>query len=333
MCPNSHVMANLKLPRRQFLQLAAGAAALPAASRIARAQTYPNRPVRLVVGFPAGGTADIVARLIGQWLSERLGQQFVIENRPGAASNIATETVAKAVPDGYLLLLVAASNAVNVTLYDKLNFDFLRDIRPVAGLARSSFFWTTNPSGTVGTIPELIAYAKANPGKLSIGGASATQQVAVELFKMMVGANVLYVPYRGDAQGLTDLMGRQVEFYLGGAAAVVEHVRAGRLRALAVTTATRSEALPDIPTIAEFVPGYEASAFFGIGAPRNTAAEIVEKLNREINAGLADPQIKARIAAMGTTVLQGLSADFGKLIANETEKWGKVVKFAAMKPE
>ena len=323
----------MKLPRRKFLGLVLGAAALPFAPHIARAQTYPSRPVRLVVGFAPGGTADIIARLIGQWLSERLGQQFIIENRPGASTNIATEAVVKAQPDGHTLLIVASSNAVNATLYDKLNFEFLRDIRPVAGLTRSSFFWVTNSSFPARTMPELIAFAKANPGKLNIGGASPTQQVAVELFKMIVGANMLYVPYRGDAPGLTDLMGGQVEMYLGGAAAVVEPIKAGRLRALAVTTAARSEALPDIPAMVEFVPGYEASAFFGVGAPRNTPVEIIDKLNREINAGLVDPRIKARIADMGNTMLAGSSGDFDKLIADEVEKWGKVVKFAGMKPE
>jgi tripartite-type tricarboxylate transporter receptor subunit TctC len=324
----------MKLPqRRQFLHLAAGTVALPAVSGTAWAQNYPARLVRLIVGTAPGSPSDIVARLMSQWLSERLGQQFVVENRPGAGFNIATEAVVRSRPDGYTLLFVVTSNAVNASLYDRLNFVFLRDIAPVAGLTRSPYFWVVNPSFSAKAIPEIIAQAKASPGRLNIGGASPTQQVAIELFKMMAGVSILYVPYRGDAPGLTDLLGGQVEMYLGGAATAIEHTKAGRLRALAVTTTTRSAALPDIPTVADSIPGYEASAFFGIGAPKSTPAEIIDKLNKEINAGLSDPKIKSRLANLGATALTGTPADFGKLLAEETEKWGKVVKFAGMKPE
>jgi tripartite-type tricarboxylate transporter receptor subunit TctC len=317
------------------LHLAAGAAALPAVSRIARAQTYPTRPVRLVVGAPAGGGFDIVARLMGQWLSERLGQPFVIDNRPGAGGNIGTEAVVRAPSDGYTLLLVTAASAINVTLYEKLSFNLSRDIVPVAGIADVPEVMVVNPSLPAKTVPEFIAYAKANPGKLSMasGGNGTPSHVAGELFKMMTGTNMVHVPYRGLSPALTDLLGGQVQVAFGGLPSSIEHIRTGKLRALAVTTAARSEALPNIPTAGEFVPGYEASMWYGIGAPKNTPAEIVAKLNTEVNAALADPKLKARLADVGGTVLAGSSADFGKLIADETEKWAKVIKFAGIKPQ
>jgi tripartite-type tricarboxylate transporter receptor subunit TctC len=330
------VMKNVKLPhRRQFLQLATGAAALPALPRIARAQTYPTQPVRIVVGFAPGGAADIIARLMGQWLSERLGQQFVIENRPGAGSNIATEAVVRAAPDGYTLLLVVPPNAINATLYDKLNFNFIRDIAPVASIISQPQVMLVNPSFPAKTVPEFIAYAKANPGKINMAsvGSGTDTHVYGELFKMMAGVNLVHVPYRGGAPAHTDLLGGQVQVYFGAIASSIEYIKAGKLRALAVTTATRSEALPDIPTVGEFVPGYEASGWWGVGAPRNTPAAIIEKLNKEINAGLADTKIKARLADMGATPIAGSSADFGKLIADETEKWGKVIRAANIKAE
>ena len=325
----------MKLPRRQFLHLTAGAAALSAVSHFAWAQAYPTRPVRLVVGFPPGGGTDITARLIGQWLSERLGQQFVIENRPGAGSNIATEGVARAAADGYTLLLASTAHAINATLYDRLNYNFLRDIAPVAGIIRVPNVMEVNPSLPPKSVSEFIAYAKANPGKVNYasGGNGTAQHLSGELFKMMTGVVMVHVPYRGDAPALTDLIGGQVQVMFGSIPPSVEHIRAGKLRALAVTTATRSEALPDIPTVSDFVPGYEASAWYGIGAPRNTPAEIVDKLNKEINAALSDPKIKARLADLGGTVLSGSPADFGKLIADETEKWGKVIRAANIKPE
>jgi tripartite-type tricarboxylate transporter receptor subunit TctC len=326
----------LTLPRRQFLYLvAAAAAALPAASRVAWTQTYPSQPVRVIVGFAAGGPNDILARLIGQWLSERLGQPFVIENRLGAGSNIATEAVVRAPPDGYTLLLVGSPNAINATLYDKLNFNFVRDIAPVASFIRGALVMVVHPSVPAQTVPEFIAYAKANPGKLSYGsgGVGGITHITPELFKMMTGVNMVHVPYRGVAPALTDLLGGQVQVLFTNPAQTIEYIRAGKLRALAITTATRSEALPDIPTVDEFVPGYEASSIFGFGAPKNTPAEIVDKLNKEINAGLADPKIKARLADLDGTVLVGSPADFGKLIAEETEKWGKVIRAANIKPE
>jgi len=325
----------MKLPhRRQILHLAAGAAALPAVSRLARAQAYPSRPVRIVVGFPPGGGTDIAARLIGQWLSERLGQQFVIENRPGAGSNIATEAVVRASADGYTLLLVSAAHAINATLYDKLNYNFLRDFAPVAGIIRVPNVMEVNPSLPPKSVSEFIAYAKANPGKVNYasGGNGTAQHLSGELFKMMTGVVMVHVPYRGDAPALTDLIGGQVQVMFGSIPPSVEHVRAGKLRALAVTTATRSEALPDIPTVSDFVPGYEASAWYGIGAPRNAPGEVVDKLNKEINAALADTKMNARLADLGGKVLPGSPAEFGKLIADETEKWAKVVKFAGIKP-
>jgi tripartite-type tricarboxylate transporter receptor subunit TctC len=325
----------MKLPRRNFLHLAAGAAALPAVSRFAWAQTYPSRPVRIIVGFPAGGGVDIVARLIGQWLSERLGQPFVIENRPGANSNVATEAVVRAPADGYTLLIVGAWNAINATLYDKLNFNFLRDIAPVASVIRSANVMVVNPSVPAKTVPEFIAHAKANPGKINMAsaGIGSGNHIAGELFKMMTGVNLVHVPYRGAGPALVDLLGGQVQVMFATMSSSIEYVRGGKLRALAVTTATRSPVLPDIPTVAEFVPGYESSFWTGVGTPKNTPAEIVDKLNREINAALADPKFKARLADLGGTALSGSPADFGKFIAEETEKWAKVVKFAGLKPE
>jgi tripartite-type tricarboxylate transporter receptor subunit TctC len=325
----------MKLPRRRFLHLAAGAAALPTVTRFAWAQAYPSRPVRIIVGFAAGGGVDIAARLIGQWLSERLGQQFIIENRPGAGTNIATETVARAPADGYTLLLVNPANAVNATLYDKLNFNFMNDFAPVAGIMRVPNIMQVNPSVPAKTVPEFIAYAKANPGKVNMasGGSGGGDHMAVELFKMMTGLVMIHVPYRGAAPALTDLIGGQVQVMFASLPASIEYIRAGKLRALAVTTATRSEALPDIPAVSELVPGYEASNWYGVGVPKKTPVEIVEKLNREINAAFVDPRMKARFADLGGTSLAGSPADFGKLIADETEKWGKVVKFAGLKPE
>ena len=325
----------MKLPRRNFLHLAAGAAAVPAVSRIATAQAYPSRPVRVVVGFAPGGGTDIAARLIGQWLSERLGQPFVIENRPGAGSNIGTEAVVHAAPDGYTLGLFGAPSAINATLYDKLNFNFVRDIAPVAGIIRGPYVIVVNPSVPAKTVPELIAYAKANPRKLNMAspGTGTGPHIAGELFKMMAGVDMVHVPYRGTGPSLTNLIGGQVQVTFEATPASIGYIRAGTLRALAVTTTRRSEALPDIPTVAEFVPGYEASAWFGVGAPKATPAEIVEKLNKEINAGLADPKIEARLANLGGDVLALSPADFGKLIADETEKWGKVIRALNIKAE
>jgi tripartite-type tricarboxylate transporter receptor subunit TctC len=325
----------VKLPRRTFLRLAAGAAALPALARIAMAQTYPTRPVRIIVGFAPGGTADIIARLMGQWLSERLGRPFVIENRSGGATNIATETVVRAPADGYTLLLVGPTQAINATLYNKLNFHFIGDITPVAGIVVGPNVMVVNPSVPATTVPEFIAYAKANAGKLNMasGGIGSLGHVSGELFKMMAGINIGHVPYRGGGPALTDLLAGQVQVYFSPLPAAIEYIRAGKLRALAVTTAARSEALPDIATVAEFVPDYDASVWAGIGAPKATPGEIVDKLNKEINAGLADPKIKARLADLGGTVLPGSPADFGKLIADETEKWAKVVKFSGAKAE
>src|SRR5215467_10005555 len=325
----------MKLPRRNFLHLAAGAAALPAVSRIAWAQTYPSRPVRIIVGFaPAGGT-DIVARLIGQWLSERLGQQFVIENRPGGGGNIGTEAVVRAPADGYTLLIVSSPNAINATLYDKLNFNFIRDIAPVAGIISHPLVMVMNPSVPAKTVPEFVAYAKANPRKLNIAspGNGTLNHVSGERFKMMAGVDMVHVPYRSGGPALTDLIAGQVQVMFPATVSSIEYIRAGRLRALAVTTATRSELLPDIPTVDQFVPGYEASGWFGLGAPKATPAEIVEKPNKEINAGLADPKIKTRLADLGGTPLVGSPADFGKLVADDTEKWGKVVRAANIKPD
>jgi tripartite-type tricarboxylate transporter receptor subunit TctC len=325
----------MKLPRRRFLHLAAGAAALPAASLIARAQAYPSRPARIVVPFAAGGSTDISARLIGQWLSERLGQQFVIENRPGAGSNIGTEVVVNAPPDGYTLLLVGASSAINATLYEKLNFNFLRDITPVSGINSVPFIMAVHPSFPAKTVSEFIAYARANPGKVNMasGGNGTAGHLSGELFKLLTGLNMAHVPYRGEAPALTDMLAGHVQAMFGTMPASIEYVRAGKLRPLAVTSARRSELLPDLPTVGDFVPGYETSAWQGVGAPKSTPVEIIDRLNKEINAGLADPKIKARVADMGGTVLAGSPADFGKLIADETEKWGKVVKFSGAKPD
>jgi tripartite-type tricarboxylate transporter receptor subunit TctC len=325
----------LKLARRRFLHLAAAAAALPSVSRMATAQTYPTRPVRLIIGYPPGGSADITARLLGQWLSERLGQPFVIESRPGASTNIATEAVARAPPDGYTLLLVAPANAINATLYEKLNFNFISDIAPVAGIIRFPNVMVVNPLVPAKTVPEFIAYAKANPGRLNMAssGNGSTIHVSGELFKMMTGVNMVHVPYRGGAPALTDMISGQVQVMFDNVPTSIEFIRAGKLRALAVTTATRSEVLPDLPTVADFVPGYEASAWYGVGVPKGTPDDIIDKLNKEINAILAEPKAKARLADLGASLLAGSSADFGKLVADETEKWGKVVKFSGAKPD
>jgi tripartite-type tricarboxylate transporter receptor subunit TctC len=325
----------MKLPRREFLHLDAGAAALPAVSRFAWAQAYPSRPVRLIVGYAAGGGTDITARLIGQWLSERFGQQFVIENRPGAATNIATDAVVRAAPDGYTLLLATGGNAINATLYDKLNFNFIRDIAPVGSVIRVPLVMVVNPSLRVTTVPEFIAFATANPGRINFasGGAGGPDHMSGELFKMMTGTNMTHVPYRSLAPALTDLIGGQVQVVFSTIPPALGYIKADKLRALAVTTSTRFEGAPDISTMGDFVPGYETSQWYGIGVPTNTPVEIVEKLNREINAALADPKMKARLADIGGTVLPGSAADFGKLIADETEKWAKVVKFSGAKPD
>jgi tripartite-type tricarboxylate transporter receptor subunit TctC len=321
--------------RRQFLHIAAGAVALPATPRVTWAETYPSQPVRVIVGFAAGGPNDILARLIGQWLAKRLGQPFVIENRAGAGSNIATEAVVHGPPDGYTLLLVGSPNAINATLYDRLNFNFIRDIAPVASFMRGALVLVLHPSVPAKTLPEFIAYAKANPGKLSYGsgGVGGITHITAELFKMMAGVEMVHVPYRGVAPALTDLLGGRVQALFANPAQSIPYTAAGRLRALAITTATRSEALPDIPAVSEFVPGYEASSIFGFGAPKDTPDQIIDKLNKEINAVLADPEIKARIADLDGTVLLGSPADFGKLIAAETEKWGKVIHAANIKAE
>jgi len=325
----------MKLPRRQFLHLAAGAAALPALSRIAEAQAYPSRPVRLIVPLAPGGATDIVARLTGQWLSERLGQPFVIENRPGGGTNIGTEAVVRAPADGYTLLMVGTAQAINATLYDKLNFHFIRDITPVASIIRNALVMVVHPSVPAKTVPEFVAYAKANPRKLNMAspGTGSSPHLCGELFMMMTGTSMIHVPYRGGGPALTDLLAGQVQVYFPGTVSSIEYIKTGRLRALAVTTVTRSDALPDIPTVDEFVPGYEASSWFGVGAPKNTPPQIIDKLNKEINAGLADPKLRARLADLGGTVLPGSPADFGKHIAEETEKWGKVIRAANIKVE
>jgi len=326
----------MKLPRRrQFLHLAAGAAALPAISRMSWAQSYPTQAVRLIVPFAAGAVNDITARLIGRWLSERLSQPFIIENRPGGGANVGIEAVVRAPADGYTLLVIGTTAAINATLFEKLNYNFIRDIAPVASIIRVPHVMQVNPSLPVTTVPEFIAYAKANPGKISMGsgGNGSPAHVIGEHFKMMTGVNLVHVPYRGGAPVLTDLIGGQIQVAFIDMAGSIEYIRAGKLRALAVTTATRSEALPDIPTIGDFVPGFEASQWVGLGAPKNTRSEIIGKLNTEINAGLVDPKLKARFADLGGTVLPGSAADFGKLIADDTEKWGKVIKFSGAKPE
>jgi tripartite-type tricarboxylate transporter receptor subunit TctC len=325
----------MKLPRRRFLHLAAGATALPALPRIARAQAYPTRPVRLIVPLAAGGATDIVARLMGQWLSERLGQPFVIDNRPGGGGNLGTETVVNARPDGYTILMTSTTNAINATLYDKLSFNFIRDIAPVATISRNTLVMVVHPSIPAKTVPEFIAYAKANPRKLNMAspGNGSPNHVSGELFKMMTGVDMVHVPYRSGGPALTDLLGGQVQVMFPATVSSIEYIRDGRLRALAVTTATRSDTLPDIPTVAEFVPNYEASNWFGMCAPNATPAEIVERLNKEINAALADHKIKARLADLGSVPLALSPADFGKLIAEETEKWAKVIRAANIKPE
>ena len=323
----------MKYPRRTFLRLAAGAGALPVVSRVAHAQIYPTHPVRIIVGFPAGSTTDITARLIGQWLSQQLGQQFVIENRPGVAGNIGTQAVVKAPPDGYTLLEVALANAINVTLYPNLGFDFVRDIAPVASLIRVPLVLVVNPSFPAKTVLEFIAYARSNPGKITMAsqGNGSVHHVTGELFKFMARVDMLHVPYRGNP--IPDLIGGQVQVIFSPMPAAIEYVRAGRLRALAVTTAMRQESLMDVPTVADFVPGFEASAWNGIGAPKNTPLPIINKLNSEINAAIADPKMMAAFFDQGSSVFSGSPSDFGKLIAAETEKWAKVIKFANIKPE
>jgi tripartite-type tricarboxylate transporter receptor subunit TctC len=325
----------VKLPRRKFLNLAAGAAVLPAVARIARAGDYPSRPVRLIVGFAPGGATDIMGRLMGQWLSERLGQPFIVENRAGAGSNVGTEVVVNAAPDGYTLLVATVVNAINATLYDRLNFNFVRDIAPVGGIHREPFVMVVNTSLPAKTVPEFIAYAKANRGKINMasGGVGSGNHLSGELFKMMTGVDLVHVPYRGAGPALIDLLAGQMQVLFATMSSSIGYVRDGRLRALAITTATRSPVLPDIPTVAESVPGYEASFWSGIGAPKKTPAEIVDTINKEINAGLADPKMKARFVDWGSTELPGSPAEFGKLIAEETEKMGKVVKFCGAKVE
>jgi tripartite-type tricarboxylate transporter receptor subunit TctC len=325
----------MKLPRRTFLHLAAGAAALPAVSLIARAQAYPSRPVRIVVPFAAGGNVDLFARLIGQWLSERLRQPFVIENRPGAGTTIGTEAVVRAAPDGYTLLMASTAATINATIYEKLSFNFVRDIAPVAAVVRTPFVMAVHPSVPAKTVLEFIAYAKASSGKLSMAssGIGTTPHVAGELFKMMTGINMVHVPYRGAGPALTDLIAGQVHVYFTALPEAIEHIRVGKIRALAVTTAAQSEVLPDTPTLSGVLPGFEASFWVGFGAPKSTPTEIVDNLNKATNAGLADPEIKSRLAELGGTVLVGSPADFGKLIAAETEKWAKVIRAANIKPE
>jgi tripartite-type tricarboxylate transporter receptor subunit TctC len=326
----------MKLSRRQSLHLAAGAAALPAASRIARAQTYPTRPVRVIVGQAAGSGSDTVARLIGQFLSERFGQPFVVEDRPGAGGNIATEAVVRAPADGYTLLLISAQNSINSTLYDKLNFDFVRDIAPVAGVFRVPFVMEVNPSVPAKTVTEFIAFAKANPGKINMASAGngSTSHASGELFKFMAGVDMVHVPYRGSTPALTALLAGQVQVLFDATPSSIPHIRSGSLRPLAVTTATRSEVLPEIPTMDDFVPGYEASPWLGFGAPKNTPPAVVDRLNREINLAIAEPAIRARLVELGGLVLRpGSAAEFGKIIADDTEKWAKVIRRANIRPE
>jgi tripartite-type tricarboxylate transporter receptor subunit TctC len=325
----------MKLGRRNFLRLAAGAIAFPAVSRFAWAQSYPIKPVRLIVGLAAGSSPDILARLMGQWLSKRLGQSFIIENRPGAGGTIGAEVVIRAPPDGYTLLLVSTSNAINTTLYEKLDRDFVRDITPIARMCGGPNVMVVNPSVPANTVPELITYAKANPGKLNMAsaGTGTAPHLAGELFKVLTKVDLTHVPYRGGGPALTDLIGGQVQVMFPTTSSSIEYIRSGKLRALGVTTSTRLDVLPDVPAVGDFVPGYEATAWFGVAAPRNTPTEIVDKLNGEINTALADPKMKAQLADLGNTVLPGSPADFGKLIAEETEKWAKVVKFAGLKPE
>ncbi len=328
-------MTNVKLPRRKFLRLAAGAAALPVASQIARAQTYPTRPVRLIIGIAPGSAPDILGRLVAQSLSERLGQPFTVENRPGGGGNIAIEAVVKAPADGYTLLLITIQGAANATLYEKLNYNFIRDIEPIASISRETLALEVNPSFPAKTVPELIAYARANPGKVNMAsaGIGSTPHLAAEQFKIMTRADIALVQYRGSAPALVDLIGGQVQTTFGPLSSSIEYVRAGKLRALAVSTASRSAALPDIPPLADFLPGFDVSGWFGIGAPKNTPAEIVERLNKEINAVLTDAKVKARIADLGGTVFTGSQADFRKFIADETETWAKVIRAANIKAE
>jgi tripartite-type tricarboxylate transporter receptor subunit TctC len=325
----------MKLTRRRFLSQTTGAIALPAVSRVAWCQTYPSQPVRIIVGFAAGGPNDILARLMGQWLSERLQQPFIVENRLGAGSNLATEAVVRAPADGYTLLLVGSPNAINASLYDKLNFNFIADIAPVASFMRGALVMVVSPSVPAKTLPEFIAYAKANPGQLSYGsgGVGGITHLTPELFKMMAGIDMVHVPYRGVAPALTDLLGGRVQVLFSNPAQSIPYIKTDKMRALAITSAARSAALPDIPTVAEFVPGYEASSIFGFGAPKKTSTAIIDQLNKEINAGLADPKIKARLADLDATELVGSPADFSKLIVEETEKWGKVIRAAAIKPQ
>jgi tripartite-type tricarboxylate transporter receptor subunit TctC len=329
------MIERMKLSRRKFLHLAVGAAALPAAMHFAWGQSYPSRPVRIVVGTSAGGGIDIAARLIAQALSERLGQQFYVENRVGAGTNVGAELVVRAPPDGHTLLLVSAANAINATLYEKLNFNFIRDIAPVASITRVPQVMEVNPSVPVGTVPELIAYAKTNPGKLNMAsaGIGSVQQVGGELFKMMCGIDMLHVPYKGAGPALVDLLGGQVQVMFDTMPGSIQQIRTGTLRALAVTTAFRSEALPELPTVGEFVPGYESSQWYGLGAPRTTPAEVVDRLNKEVNGALADPKFRMRLAEIGGAPLAGSPADFGKLIVEDTEKWAKVIKFSGAKVE
>jgi tripartite-type tricarboxylate transporter receptor subunit TctC len=325
----------MKLPRRKFLHLAASAAALPTIPRIGWTEAYPSRPVRLVTGFAAAGGSDVVARLIGEWLSERLGQSFIIENRPGAGGNIGTESVVRAPPDGYTLLLVTFANVVNASLYKKLNFNFIRDISPVAGLMRVPDLMAIHPSVPARTVPEFIAYAKANAGKITMASAGngSSGHLAGELLKMKVGISLVHAPYRGNGPALTDLLGGQVELMFPTSPSVVEYVKSGRLRGLAVTTASRSETLPDLPTVSEFVPGYEVSGLYGIGAPKGTPAEFIATINKESNAALANPKMKARFVDLGGIVIPGSPADFGKVIVEDTEKWAKVIEAANIKIE
>jgi tripartite-type tricarboxylate transporter receptor subunit TctC len=321
--------------RREFLQLAAFPAAIPLVSCTAWAQVYPSRPVRIIVAAAAGGANDILCRLIGQRLSERLGQQFIIENRPGGSNNIGTESVVRAPADGYTLLAISTVNVINTTLYEKLNYDFIRDIAPVASFMRTPLVMAVNPSFPVKSVPEFIAYAKSNPGKVNFasGGSGTSIHMSGELFKMMTGVNMVHVPYRGEGLALTDLLGGQVQVMFTAPVVSIEYIKTGKLRALAVTAPTRWAALTDIPTVSEFVPGFEARGWFGVGAPKNTPTEIIDKLNKEINAALTDPKIRARLADLGGTVRSGSPADLGKLIADETEKWGKVIRAANIKPE
>ncbi len=325
----------MEFPRRTFVHLAVGAAALPAISRVAWAQAYPSRPVRIVVGFPAGGATDIMARLIGDWLTQRLGQQFIIENKPGASGNIGTETVAKAPADGYTLLQVVTPHAINPALFTNLSFEFIRDFAPVICLARLAYVVVVHPSVPATTLPEFIAYAKANPGKINYGsaGSGTPQNICCELFKMMTGVNLVHVPYRGGAPAIADLISGQVQVIFAPVSEAIQHIQGGKLRALAVTPATRLDVFPDLPTVGDFVPGYEATGFGGVGAPRNTPPAIIDMLNKELNAGLADAKIKGRIVELGGTVLGGSPATFEKIISDATEKWAKVIKFAGIKAE